>query len=188
VRGEDVLHVLQDVEWVVGSFVASSDGELILSLMPPEFGTDELKRTTSRLASIVRCAELCDLGVEQCEFSLNRYQLLLRHFRGGLLCVMVEAPVNRRALEMATLIALESLPPLVDALTQSTATAGNAAPERAMPDVSRSEASRSEATPAPRAPDAERDPSSARPTTSESGVVTSGEIDLEIPPANEKRH
>jgi hypothetical protein len=108
-----VLHVLQDVEWVVGSFVANSDGELLLSLMPPEFRQDELERTTSRLASIVRCAELCELGVEQCDFSLNRYQLLLRHFRGGLLCIMVEAPVNRRALDMATRIALQSLPDLV---------------------------------------------------------------------------
>jgi hypothetical protein len=113
VRGEDVLHVLQDVEWVVGSFVANSEGELLLSLMPPEFRQDELERTTSRLASIVRCAELCELGVEQCDFSLNRYQLLLRHFRGGLLCIMVEAPVNRRALDMATRIALQSLPDLV---------------------------------------------------------------------------
>lgn len=116
-----MLHVLQDVEWVVGSFVANSEGELLLSLMPPEFRQDELERTTSRLASIVRCAELCELGVEQCDFSLNRYQLLLRHFRGGLLCIMVEAPVNRRALDMATRIALQSLPDLVANLGPSPA-------------------------------------------------------------------
>ena len=115
-RGEDILNVLLDVEWVVGSFVADSAGQLLLHQMPPEFGEPELERTTVRLASIVRCAELCELGVEQCAFSLNRYQLSMTRFRGGFLCVMVEAPVNRRALEMATRIALESLPQLVDSL------------------------------------------------------------------------
>jgi hypothetical protein len=111
------LNVLLDVEWVVGSFVADAAGQLLLYQMPPEFGEAELQRTTLRLASIVRCAELCELGVEQCSFSLNRYQLSMSRFRGGFLCVMVEAPVNRRALEMATRIAVESLPALVDSLS-----------------------------------------------------------------------
>lgn len=115
-RGEDILNVLLDVEWVVGSFVADASGQLLLHQMPPEFGEQELERTTLRLASIVRCAELCELGVEQCAFSLNRYQLAMTRFRGGFLCVMVEAPVNRRALEMATRIAVEALPQLVDSL------------------------------------------------------------------------
>jgi hypothetical protein len=124
VRGEDILNVLLDVEWVVGSFVADSAGQLLLHQMPPEFGEQELARTTVRLASIVRCAELCELGVEQCAFSLNRYQLSMMRFRGGFLCVMVEAPVNRRALDMATRIAVESLPQLVDSLH-----VGSAAPD-----------------------------------------------------------
>lgn len=115
-RGEDILNVLLDVEWVVGSFVADAEGQLLLHQMPPEFGEAELERTTVRLASIVRCAELCELGVEQCAFSLNRYQLSMTRFRGGFLCVMVEAPVNRRALDMATRIAVESLPVLLDSL------------------------------------------------------------------------
>jgi hypothetical protein len=119
VRGEDILNVLLDVEWVVGSFVADAGGRLLLHQMPPEFGEAELERTTVRLASIVRCAELCELGVEQCAFSLNRYQLSMTRFRGGFLCVMVEAPVNRRALEMATRIAVESLPQLLDSLLES---------------------------------------------------------------------
>jgi hypothetical protein len=119
VRGEDILNVLLDVEWVVGSFVADASGQLLLHQMPPEFGEAELERTTVRLASIVRCAELCELGVEQCAFSLNRYQLSMTRFRGGFLCVMVEAPVNRRALEMATRIAVESLPQLIDSLAAS---------------------------------------------------------------------
>jgi hypothetical protein len=125
VRGEDILNVLLDVEWVVGSFVADASGQLLLHQMPPEFAEQELERTTLRLASIVRCAELCELGVEQCAFSLNRYQLAMTRFRGGFLCVMVEAPVNRRALEMATRIAVEALPQLVDSLIA----AGSSAPE-----------------------------------------------------------
>lgn len=128
-RGEDILNVLLDVEWVVGSFVADSTGQLLLHQMPPEFGEQELERTTLRLASIVRCAELCELGVEQCAFSLNRYQLAMTRFRGGFLCVMVEAPVNRRALEMATRIAVEALPQLVDSLIA----AGSSPPDEVPP-------------------------------------------------------
>src|SRR6188508_1680424 len=94
-----------------------------------QFGEQELERTTLRLASIVRCAELCELGVEQCAFSLNRYQLAMTRFRGGFLCVMVEAPVNRRALEMATRIAVEALPQLVDSLI----VAPSSAPEEVPP-------------------------------------------------------
>jgi len=129
VRGEDILNVLLDVEWVVGSFVADATGQLLLHQMPPEFAEQELERTTLRLASIVRCAELCELGVEQCAFSLNRYQLAMTRFRGGFLCVMVEAPVNRRALEMATRIAVEALPQLVDSLI----VAPSSAPEEVPP-------------------------------------------------------
>lgn len=113
---DHILQLLQDVDWVVGSFVCNDDGQLLLYQMPADFAEERLRRTTSRLASIVRCAELCDLAVEQCDFSLNRYQLVMKRFQGGMLCVMVEAPVSRRALNMATRIALEELPDVVEAL------------------------------------------------------------------------
>jgi hypothetical protein len=132
VKGEDILNVLLDVEWVVGSFVADAAGQLLVYQMPPEFGETELKRTTVRLASILRCAELCELGVEQCALSLNRYQLLMSRFRNGFLCVMVEAPVNRRALEMATRIALECLPALVDSLAADAPASEQTQAERAL--------------------------------------------------------
>lgn len=157
-RGEDILSVLQDVEWVVGSFVANSAGELLLYQMPPEFGEDELKRTTVRLASIVRCAQLCDLGVEQCDFSLNRYQLSMTQFRGGFLCVMLEAPVNKRALEMATRIAIESLPQLVEALEARTPRAAN--DDEAMPRPSAERVP----TPIPFAPEREEEDEGTSPT------------------------
>jgi hypothetical protein len=158
VRGEDILSVLQDVEWVVGSFVANSAGELLLYQMPPEFGEEELKRTTVRLASIVRCAQLCDLGVEQCDFSLNRYQLSMTQFRGGFLCVMLEAPVNKRALEMATRIAVESLPQLVEALEARTPRAANDDEAAPRPNAERVP------TPIPFAPDRESDDEGTSPT------------------------
>ena len=113
---DHILQLIQDVDWVVGSFVCNNDGQLLLYQMPSDFAEEKLRRTTSRLASIVRCAELCDLGVEQCDFSLNRYQLVMKRFQGGMLCVMVEAPVSRRALNMATRIALEELPLVVETL------------------------------------------------------------------------
>ncbi len=131
-RGEDILDILLDVEWVVGSFVADAAGQLLVYQMPPEFGEAELKRTTVRLASIMRCAELCELGVEQCALSLNRYQLLMSRFRNGFLCVMVEAPVNRRALDMATRIALDSLPALVDSLASSAPVSEHTKAERSL--------------------------------------------------------
>jgi hypothetical protein len=111
-----VLQLVQDVDWVVGSFIASPSGELLLYSMPAEFGEEALARTASRLASIVRCAELCGLGVEHCDFSFSRYQLVVSRCSAGMLAVVVEAPVSRRALSMATRLVLEELPALAAAL------------------------------------------------------------------------
>jgi len=156
VRGEDILNVLLDVEWVVGSFVADAGGQLLLHQMPPEFGEAELERTTVRLASIVRCAELCELGVEQCSFSLNRYQLSMTRFRGGFLCVMVEAPVNRRALEMATRIAVESLPQLLESLLAAAGPAHEVPPPRKAPALELESDRNADRTPRESARDADR--------------------------------
>lgn len=117
-RGEAVLRAIQDVEWVVGSFVGDADGQLLLYQMPDEFSEEQLIRTTARLANIVQCAEFCELQVEQCNLSLSRYQLVLRRFSGGVLCVMVDAPVSKRALNMAIRIALEHLPDVVEDLRE----------------------------------------------------------------------
>jgi hypothetical protein len=115
-RRLDVLHLIQDVDWVVGSFIAAPDGELLVYLMPPEFGEEELARTASRLASIVRSAELCGLQVDQCDLSFSRYQLVVSRSAAGTLGVVVEAPVSRPALSMATRIALAELPALIASL------------------------------------------------------------------------
>jgi hypothetical protein len=115
-KGLDVLQLIQDVDWVVGSFVANPSGELLAYLMPPEFGEEALRRTASRLACIVRSGELCGVAVDQCDFSLSRYQLVMSRNAAGMVCVLVEAPVSRRALSMATRIALAELPSLVERL------------------------------------------------------------------------
>lgn len=168
-RGEDILNILLDVEWVVGSFVADAAGQLLVYQMPPEFGEVELKRTTVRLASIMRCAELCELGVEQCALSLNRYQLLMSRFRNGFLCVMVEAPVNRRALEMATRIAVESLPALVDSLAAPPPASEQSQAERALSRALERESGAPSSEPEP-VPDPERatEPPPADPARSAS--------------------
>src|SRR5687767_708486 len=99
-QGFDVLQLIQDVDWVVGSFVADTSGELLVYLMPPEFGEEALRRTASRLASLVRSAELCGVEVDQCDLSLSRYQLVMNRNAAGMVCAVVEAPVSRRALSM----------------------------------------------------------------------------------------
>lgn len=118
-RGLDVLQLIQDVDWVVGSFVADPDGELLIYLMPPDFGEDELRRTAARLASIVRSAQLCGVEVEQCDFTFSRYQLAVYRSGAGIVGVLVEAPVSRRALSMAARIALAELPKLIASLDVS---------------------------------------------------------------------
>jgi len=114
--GLDVLQLIQDVDWVVGSFIANRRGELLVYQMPPEFGEPELARTSTRLHSIVRSAELCGVDVEQCDFSFSRYQLLVSRCATGWLCVVAEAPVSRPALSMATRLALAELPALIESL------------------------------------------------------------------------
>jgi hypothetical protein len=111
-----VLQVIQDVEWVVGTFVSDESGRLLMYRMPAEYDEEQLRRAACRIASIVRCAEHCELDVEQCDFSLNRHQLLTKRFVGGLLCVLVQTPVSRRALDMATRLAVDCLPKVVAAL------------------------------------------------------------------------
>jgi hypothetical protein len=115
-KGLDVLQLIQDVDWVVGSFIANPSGELLAYLMPPEFGEEALHRTASRLACMVRSAELCGVSVDQCDLSLSRYQLVTSRSEAGMVCVLVEAPVSRRALSMATRIALAELPRLLERL------------------------------------------------------------------------
>jgi hypothetical protein len=115
-RGLDVLRLIQDVDWVVGSFIADPNGELLVYSMPPEFAEEVLQRTSTRIASIVRSAEHCGVDVDQCDFSFTRYQLVMSRSTAGMVCALVEAPVSRRALSMATRIALAELPRLVAAL------------------------------------------------------------------------
>jgi hypothetical protein len=115
-QGLDVLQLIQDVDWVVGSFVADASGELLVYRMPPEFGEEALRRTAHRVATLARSAELCGVEVDQCDLSLSRYQLVMNRSAAGMVCVLVEAPVSRRALSMALRIALAELPRLVASL------------------------------------------------------------------------
>jgi hypothetical protein len=113
---ESISSRLADVTGVVGSFVSDSDGELLFASMPQGFGEPELRRTTSRLASIVSCATRSGLDVERCDINVGPCRLLVSRFRGGTLCVLVESVASRRVVRMAMQQALEELPPLVIAM------------------------------------------------------------------------
>lgn len=108
---QPLLQRIGDVAGVIGSLVSDEQGELIDALMPAELSPAELRRTASRLASIVRCAELCEMPVEQCELCHGHHRLLVKRFTGGLLAVVLERSASsQRALQMALTVALEALP------------------------------------------------------------------------------
>lgn len=106
---EHVLRMLQDVEGVVGSFVADREGVLRAHLSPPELTEAALRRTAVRIVRIVGCAESCKLEVEHCDLHLGRNRLLIYCFDGGVLGVLVQPPVSKRALGMAAQLVIREL-------------------------------------------------------------------------------
>jgi len=106
------LQLIQDVAGVVGSFVSDPGGELLARLSPPELSEPALRRTALRVARIVRCAELCELDVRHCDLRFDHLQLLVWRFAGGVLGVLVSAPVSKRALGIAARLAIRELQPL----------------------------------------------------------------------------
>jgi hypothetical protein len=83
----------------------------------------------------VRSAELCGVGVEQCDFNFSRYQLMVYRSDAGIVGVLVEAPVSRRALSMAARIALAELPRLVSSFDAAASqdTSSRELPRTALP-------------------------------------------------------
>lgn len=106
---ERVLQLIQDVEGVVGSFVANTAGHLVVQQVPPQLPKAAMRRTALRVARIIHSAELCDLDVERCDFRFDGYQLFIWRFETGMLGVLSEAPFQRRALTMAARLALREL-------------------------------------------------------------------------------
>jgi hypothetical protein len=106
---ERVLQLIQDVEGVVGSFVANTAGHLVVQQVPPQLPKAAMRRTALRVARIIHSAELCDLDVERCDFRFDGYQLFIWRFETGMLGVLSEAPFQRRALGMAARLALREL-------------------------------------------------------------------------------
>jgi hypothetical protein len=110
-----VLGRVADVTGVVGSFVSDAEGELLLAAMPAEFREPELRRTSSRLASMVRCATLCGVDVEACDLNVGPCRLLVARFRSGTLCVLADPTASRRAVRMAMQLAVSELPSVIAA-------------------------------------------------------------------------
>jgi hypothetical protein len=106
---ERVLQLIQDVEGVVGTFVANAAGHLVVQQVPPHLPKAALRRTALRVARIIHSAELCEMDVERCDFRFDGYQLLIWRFESGMLGVLSEAPFQRRALGMAARLALREL-------------------------------------------------------------------------------
>ena len=106
---ERVLQLIQDVEGVVGSFVANTAGHLVAQQVSPQLPRAAMRRTALRVARIIHSAELCDLDVERCDLRFDGYQLFVWRFEGGMLGVLSEAPFQRRALAMAARLALREL-------------------------------------------------------------------------------
>ena len=106
---ERVLQLIQDVEGVVGSFVANTAGHLVVQHAPPQLPKAALRRTALRVARIIHSAELCELDVERCDFRFDGFQLLIWRFETGMLGVLSDAPFQRRALGMAARLALQEL-------------------------------------------------------------------------------
>jgi hypothetical protein len=106
------LQGVQGVQGVLGSFLSDRQGELLAHLSPPEFTEAVLRQTASRIGRIVRCAELCELAVQRCAVRLGGQQLIVFCCASGVLGVLVQPPVNTRALARAARLALRELGPL----------------------------------------------------------------------------
>jgi hypothetical protein len=116
-KGAPVLQVIQDIGGVVGSFATDATGDVLLQLLPPKLSQAALQRAAARVASVARCAAICELDVQRCDFRFDRHQLFVWHFREGVLGVLADASVSQRALEMAVQLTI----PLLRALTHATA-------------------------------------------------------------------
>ncbi len=103
------LKKLDDVPGVVGSFVASADGELLASSMPQFFDLEELRSVAPRVSSLVDSLEDAGPAAVQCVLRFAEHKLILKPIRGGALGVVAEPSVNGPALRMATRLTVRKL-------------------------------------------------------------------------------
>jgi predicted regulator of Ras-like GTPase activity (Roadblock/LC7/MglB family) len=107
---EELLRALAAVPGVVGSFVASERGVLLVHAMPPEFPLGELERTAALLGSIRQNADARGVAFEQCQVSVGEYTLIARRFGAALFCTMTEQAASSERILSAMRQALEQLP------------------------------------------------------------------------------
>lgn len=106
-----MLSVLEDIEGVTGSFVASTQGQLVLLSMPERFPRDELSLAASRVVRIFECAKAGGTAAEDCLLDFGEAKLLVRRFLRGYLCVLAAASVDQKKLRRTTRLVARSLPP-----------------------------------------------------------------------------
>jgi predicted regulator of Ras-like GTPase activity (Roadblock/LC7/MglB family) len=95
------LGTLKDVTGILGSFVFTGDGHLIVREIPPLFDDVALAEASSRLSRLrdtfAAVGDSLDLAVVR----FREHKLYLKALGEGMLCIVAEGAVNMPALRMA---------------------------------------------------------------------------------------
>jgi predicted regulator of Ras-like GTPase activity (Roadblock/LC7/MglB family) len=112
-----LLHVLEDIPGVTGSFVMAADGELLVYSMPQHYEPDKLQLSALRVARILQCGAANGLQTQDGVFEFGEGKLLVREFLRGYLCVLCQAAVNMRSLRLTARLVARSMPAELEART-----------------------------------------------------------------------
>jgi predicted regulator of Ras-like GTPase activity (Roadblock/LC7/MglB family) len=105
-----LLHILEDVSGVMGSFVIGPDGGLLVHSMPEHFAASDLELTANRVARVLRCSAVSGVATQDGVFDFGEGKLLVREFVRGYLCVLCTAAVNMRSLRLTARLVARGLP------------------------------------------------------------------------------
>ncbi|HET9958845.1 MAG TPA: hypothetical protein VFQ61_30335 [Polyangiaceae bacterium] len=96
-----VLHGLRDVEGVLGSFILSETGELLLRDLPGIFDNELFYEAGPRLTRLCDALSAQGEPLEAAGLRYAEHKLHLRRAQGCILCVLSTAQANPPALKMA---------------------------------------------------------------------------------------
>jgi hypothetical protein len=129
---ELLLRSLRDVPGVAGSFVMTSDAQLLWRDMPAYFQSDTLARIAPRAACIFESLSV-DCDPAECVIRFAEHKLYLRSLPGALLCTLLTADVHmpsiRTAVNLIGRHLADELTPRADALTRAAASRQAAPPQ-----------------------------------------------------------
>lgn len=107
---ERLLHILEDVSGVMGSFVIAPRGRLLVHSMPANFAPRDLEITAGRIVRVIQCGAQNGIEAQDGIFDFGEGKLLIREFVRGYLCVLCTAAVNMRSLRLAARLVARGLP------------------------------------------------------------------------------